>query len=243
MSRISLITGSNGGIGLAVSEHLLSRGERNLAFHYRTSNSRIKECLERFDLDPRKHLFKADLCNEEELGSMRRDIESKLGPVLGLVNIAGSSSNSMSWKTSLNDFKKTIDDNLTSTFLSCREFIPGMREAASGRIINISSIVACTGTAGAAHYAAAKGGIISFTKSLSLELAPKNITANAIALGFFEYGIISHLTPEMQSDVKSRIPLKRFGNGQDIGSYIHFLLSDGAGFTTGQTIHINGGLY
>jgi 3-oxoacyl-[acyl-carrier protein] reductase len=243
MAGISLITGSNGGIGLAVSEHLLSRGERNLAFHYRTSNAHITQCLARFGLDPSKHLFKADLCNEEELNSMRRNIESKLGRVLGLVNVAGASSNSMSWKTSLSDFKKVIDDNLTSTFLSCREFIPGMREAGSGRIINISSIVAFTGTAGAAHYAAAKGGIISFTKSLSLELAPKNITANALALGFFEYGIISHLTPEMQSDVKSRIPLKRFGNAQDIGSYIHFLLSESAGFTTGQTIHINGGLY
>jgi NAD(P)-dependent dehydrogenase (short-subunit alcohol dehydrogenase family) len=174
---------------------------------------------------------------------MRQDIEKKLGPVLGLVNVAGSSSNSMSWKTSLSDFKKAIDDNLTSTFLSCREFIPGMRERGAGRIINIASIVACTGAAGAAHYAAAKGGVISFTKSISLELAPKNITANAIALGFFEYGIISHLTPEMQTDVKSRIPLKRFGNAQDIGSYIHFLLSEGAAFTTGQTIHINGGLY
>jgi 3-oxoacyl-[acyl-carrier protein] reductase len=103
--------------------------------------------------------------------------------------------------------------------------------------------VAFTGAAGASHYAATKGAVVSFTRSLALELAPKNITANSIALGFFEYGIISHLSPQMQQEVRERTPLKRFGTATDVGSQVEYLLSDQSAFITGQTIHLNGGLY
>jgi 3-oxoacyl-[acyl-carrier protein] reductase len=243
MSGVVLITGSNGGIGSAVAEYLLAKGERNLAFHYRSDAQQIKALICRYDLDPEKYLFKADLCNEEELGSLRQRIEERFGTVWGLVNVAGASSNAMSWKMTVSDFRKIIDDNLTATFLSCREFIPGMRSDNSGRIINFSSIVASTGVAGASHYCAAKGGIESFTKAISLELAPKNITANTIALGFFEYGLIHHLSQEVQREVRERIPLKRFGVAADIGSYIGFLLSPESTFTTGQVLHVNGGQY
>lgn len=243
MSRVTLITGSNGGIGLAVAEHLLGQGVRSLAFQYRSASDKIAACLKRFDLDPEKHLFKADLCLEQDVASLRSSIEDRLGAVWGLVNIAGGSSNSMSWKTPLADFRKVLDDNLTSAFLSCREFIPGMRTAGSGRIINISSVVAFTGAVGAAHYCAAKGAIASYTKALSLELAPKNITANALALGYFGYGLINQVNEQLQAEIKERIPLKRFGSGTDVGGYIKFLLSEESAFTTGQVIHINGGQF
>ena len=243
MSEVVLITGSNGGIGAAVAEYLLAKGERNLAFHYRSNSDKIEALARRYDLDPGKHLFQAELCSEDGLTELRQSIEGKLGTVWGLVNIAGASSNAMSWKMSLSDFRKVIDDNLTATFLSCREFIPGMRSGNSGRIINFSSIVASTGVAGAAHYCAAKGGIESFTKAISLELAPKNITANTIALGFFKYGLINHLSQEIQMEVKEKIPLKRLGAAVDIGSYIGFLLNPESSFTTGQVLHVNGGQY
>lgn len=243
MTQVTLLTGSNGGIGLAVAEHLLERGHRALAFHYRSSSDRISDCLKRFDLDPKRHLFKADLSNESDVAQLRTSVEQSLGAVWGLVNIAGGSSNSMSWKTSLADFRKVLDDNLTSTFLACREFIPSMRQAGSGRIINVSSVVASTGAVGASHYCAAKGAINSYTKALSLELASKNITANALALGYFQYGLINQVNEQLQAEIKERIPMKRFGTGTDVGGYIRFLLSDESAFTTGQVIHINGGQF
>lgn len=243
MTQVTLLTGSNGGIGLAVAEHLLGRGHRSLAFHYRSSSDKIADCLKRFDLDPKRHLFKANLSDESDVAQLRASVEQSLGPVWGLVNIAGGSSNSMSWKTSLADFRKVLDDNLTSTFLTCREFIPSMRQAGSGRIINVSSVVASTGAVGASHYCAAKGAINSYTKALSLELASKNITANALALGYFQYGLINQVNEQLQAEIKERIPMKRFGTGTDVGGYIRFLLSEESAFTTGQVIHINGGQF
>lgn len=243
MTQVTLLTGSNGGIGLAVAEHLLERGHRSLAFHYRSSSDKIADCLKRFDLDPKRHLFKANLSDESDVAQLRASVEQSLGPVWGLVNIAGGSSNSMSWKTSLADFRKVLDDNLTSTFLTCREFIPSMRQAGSGRIINVSSVVASTGAVGASHYCAAKGAINSYTKALSLELASKNITANALALGYFQYGLINQVNEQLQAEIKERIPMKRFGTGTDVGGYIRFLLSEESAFTTGQVIHINGGQF
>lgn len=243
MEEIILVTGSNGGIGSAVADYLLAAGKRNIAFHYRSNCNQIREILRGYDLEPEKHLFQADLSNESDVRSLRLRIEASLGQVWGLVNIAGASSNVMAWKMTLSEFVRIINDNLTSTFICCREFIPGMRDISSGRIINFSSIVASTGVAGASHYCAAKGGIESFTKALSLELAPKNITANTIALGFFEYGLINHLNQEFQMEVKQRIPLKRFGKASDIGSYISYLLMRESGFITGQVVHINGGQF
>ena len=243
MKHTTLITGSNGGIGLVVAEHLLAKGARSLAFQYRSSSDKIAECLKRFDLDPAKHLFKADLCSEGDVASLRGSIEANLGPVWGLVNIAGGSSNSLSWKTPLAEFRKVVDDNLTSTFLASREFIPGMRAMESGRIINISSVVASTGAPGAAHYCAAKGAVASYTKALSLELAPKKITANTIALGYFQYGLIDQVNEQLQAEIKERIPLKRFGLGSEVGGLIKYLLSDESAFITGQIIHLNGGLF
>lgn len=243
MAGTTLITGSNGGIGLAISRYLLSRGVRSLAFHCRSSNEQIGALLAEYDLDPARHLYRADLCDEGDLASMRTALEGTLGPVTGLVTVAGASSNALSWKLTVTDIQKILNDNLLSTMLTCREFIPGMRAAQKGRIVTISSIVAFSGAAGASHYAATKGAVISFTKSLALELAPKNITANSIALGFFEYGIINHLTPQMQQDVRERTPLKRFGTESDVGSQVEYLLSDQSAFITGQTLHLNGGLY
>ena len=144
---------------------------------------------------------------------------------------------------SLEDFREVIDDNLTSTFLCCREFTPGMRKLEAGRIINFSSIVASTGTVGAAHYCAAKAGIIGWTKAMALELAPKRITVNALALGYFNYGLIHQLTPELQNEIKGKIPLGRFGDAKEIGGYVRFLLGEEGQYTTGQTLHINGGQF
>jgi len=233
---VTLITGANGGLGNVVADHLLGTGTRNLAFHYRSSCQRITE-------DPRSHLFQAELTQENDVSRLRLEVEDRLGTVVGLVNLAGGSSNSMSWKMSLKEFNEILATNLTTVFLTCKEFIPGMRQSARGRIINTSSVVAFRGTVGAAHYAAAKAGIVGYSKALSLELAPKNITVNTLALGYFDAGIIEQVPLAMRKDLIASTPAKRLGKPEELGRCIEYLLSPGADFITGQTFHLNGGLY
>ena len=170
-------------------------------------------------------------------------MRSAHGAIWGLVHFAGSTSNGMSWKLSLEEFNRVIHANLTSTFLTCREFIPGMREANGGRIITISSIVAFSGIAGAAHYSASKAGVVGLTKSLALELASKKITVNALALGYFNHGMIHTVPENLRAQIRTRIPTDRFGEADEIGGMLKYLLSADGAFLTGQTLHINGGQY
>jgi NAD(P)-dependent dehydrogenase (short-subunit alcohol dehydrogenase family) len=240
---VIVLTGAGGGLGRNLTSYLLAEGYRNLALVCRGRKDGLDALLKERDLDPEKHIFNAELSDEKEVSGLRASIEQNLGNVNGLVNLAGASTNGLSWKLSKEDFLKVIDDNLMTTFVCCKEFIPGMRERGDGRIINISSVVASTGVAGASHYSAAKAGIIGFTKSLSLELAAKRITANTISLGYFQHGLIDHVNEELQAAIKDKIPLKRFGSAAEIGGVLEFLLSSQGAYTTGQNIHINGGLY
>lgn len=238
-----LITGSNGGIGLEITRFLLESGHRNLICHYQSSDDHIKSLLKEYDLDSEKICFKANLVNEEEVIEMKNKIETQFGNISCLLNIAGSSSNGMSWKVSVDQFKKTINDNLLTSFICAKTFIPTMRENNWGRIINFSSVVGFTGVAGASSYCAAKAGLVGLTKSLSLELANKNITVNTIALGYFQYGLINDVSPELQTSIISKIPMQRLGSKDDIGHTVQYLLDEKASFVTGQVVHLNGGLY
>jgi 3-oxoacyl-[acyl-carrier protein] reductase len=238
-----LITGTNGGVGQFIAHYLLSQGERNIVCHYRSENERVQSLLKKFDLDPAKHSIQADLIDETSVLNMANTIKEKSGHINRLVNVAGSSSNAMSWKMTKVDFMKVIEDSLLTTFLCSKAFIPDMRESKFGRIINFSSIVGFSGMPGASHYAAAKAGLVGFTKSLSLELANKNITVNALALGYFNAGLIDSVSKDLQTEIIKKIPANRFGEEQDVGSAVKFLLSDEAQFLTGQVIHLNGGQY
>lgn len=237
-----LVTGANGGIAQHVVRHLLSRGVRNVVCHFRGSRDRLDATLQEFDI-PLSHAFQADLCDENSALRMRDAIEAQFGPVSRLVNVAGSSSNSMSWKLDAAEFTRVINDSLLSTFLCSKAFIPSMREARFGRIVNFSSIVGATGVAGAAHYAAAKAGIVGFTKSIAQELASRGITVNALALGYFDTGLIHSVPEAMQADIRARIPVGRFGSEADVGAAVEYLIGDDAAFLTGQVIHLNGGQF
>ena len=243
MKNTILITGSNGGIGRGVVEYFLENNIRNIACHYRGNRNEIEEILKKYDLSPEKYLFQADLTNEEEITTMRDNISNSWGGVESLINIAGSSNNSVCWKMSKEDFSTVINDNLLSTFLTCKTFCPAMRDNNYGRIINVSSIVGFTGVVGASHYSAAKAGIVAFTKSIAQELINKNITVNALALGYFNAGIIREVPENIQETIKAQIPAKRFGNVDEIASFIKYLISNEASYITGQVHHINGGLY
>lgn len=242
-NKVILITGTNGGLGAALVDYFLTAGFKNIACHFRSSSETIEAILHKHQLPIKKHLFQAELTDEHQVSRLKKEVEAELGEVYGLVNLAGGSSNALSWKMTAIDFMSIIQQNLLSTFLCSREFIPTMRVNQSGRIINITSIVANTGAAGAAHYSAAKAGVVGLTKSLALELAPKNITVNALALGYFNYGLIHHLSEKIQTDVKSRIPVSRFGEINEVGGMLKYLLSIDSTYTTGQVLHINGGLY
>jgi 3-oxoacyl-[acyl-carrier protein] reductase len=238
-----LITGANGGIGQHILRYLLSHGERQIVCHYRGNHESIKNTLREFGLDIAHHAYQADLTEEHSVQSMAERINAEHGMVTRLVNVAGSSSNGMSWKLSKDDFTRVLENNLVTTFLCCKHFVPTMRENRFGRIINFSSIVGFSGIAGAAHYAAAKAGLVGFTKSLALELAGHGITANAVALGYFNTGMINSVPETMQDEIRKKIPVGRFGELEDVGGAVSYLIGKDSSFMTGQVLHLNGGQF
>jgi NAD(P)-dependent dehydrogenase (short-subunit alcohol dehydrogenase family) len=240
-----VITGANGGIGSALVASLLAAGIRNLACHYHRSAGRIAKVLADYDLGE-NCLFRADLTSEAEVGVMAAIIQARLGAPWGIINLAGSTTNSISWKLSLDDFNHVLQTNLTSTFLTTRAFLPAMRErdgGPGGRIINISSVVAHTGIPGTSPYCAAKSAIEGFTRVVAMETASRRITVNALALGYFDKGIIAEVPEDVLDGIKERIPLKRLGRVAEVSALVRYLLSAESEYMTGQVLHLNGGLW
>jgi NAD(P)-dependent dehydrogenase (short-subunit alcohol dehydrogenase family) len=238
-----VITGANGGLGSTLVADLLAAGVTNLACQFRSSSDKVAEILEAHGLKPEDHLFRAELTLEEDVHRMEAAIRNRLGAPWGLVNVAGGSTSGMSWKLSLVEFNAILQGNLVSTFLTTRAFLPGMRQQGGGRIINISSILAHTGMPGASHYCAAKAGIEGFTRAVALEAASKKVTVNALALGYFDKGIIAEVPADILEVIKSQIPLERLGNASEIFPLVSYLLSPESAYMTGQVIHLNGGRY
>jgi NAD(P)-dependent dehydrogenase (short-subunit alcohol dehydrogenase family) len=241
--KVILVTGAGGALGSGLLEGLIESGYKNVIGHYRKNSKLLIEILEKHNLSVERYSYCASLVNEEDVKSMHQHIANNFGATYAVINVAGSSTNSMSWKLSLKDFKETIDNNLISTFLTCKEFIPDMRESCAGRIINVSSVVAHTGVVGSSHYCASKSAIEGFTRSLSLELSSKDITANTIALGYFDSGIIDQVPEQAKETIKKSTPLKRFGKTQEFTEIVKYLLSDSSQFMTGQVLHLNGGYH
>lgn len=240
-----LITGAGGGLGTGIVDFLLKNRNKdeNIFCQYRTNDEKLRDIFKKHNLSFEDHCFNAELTNETSIWLLHKELKERCKSLWGLVNLAGGSSNGMSWKLSRDEFVKIIDTNLISTFLMCKEFIPELREQKAGRIINVSSVVAFTGVPGASHYCAAKAGIVGLTKSLALELANCSVTANVLALGYFDQGLINHIPEKLQEDLKAKTPLKRFGKASEIGGLLKFILSDESEFTTGHVYHMNGGFY
>jgi len=238
-----IITGSNGGLGSVLVESLLLAGVTNLACHYRNDTGEITRILNYYGIAPQEHLFHAELALEEDVKAMEADIRTRLGAPWGLVNMAGCSSNGISWKLPLSDFNAVLQGNLVSTFLTTKTFLPGMFEQGGGRIINISSVIAHSGAPGASHYCAAKAGIEGFTRAVALETAGRKVTVNALALGYFDKGIISHIPPDVLDDIRQDIPQKRLGRASEIYSLVNYLLGPESAYMTGQVLHVNGGYF
>jgi 3-oxoacyl-[acyl-carrier protein] reductase len=195
------------------------------------------------EMDRTSFIVQADVSREKEVHSMFETIQHELGPVDILVNNAGIHQHLKMWELSVKDWQRVIDVNLTGTFLCSKEAVFHMKKARSGSIINISSCVAFTGTDHEIHYASTKAGILGFTKSMALEVAPYNIRVNAISPGFIATDmVLPLLDDEERKEVESQIPLQRLGYPEDIGEATAFLASDMSQYITGEIIHVNGGM-
>lgn len=168
---------------------------------------------------------------------------AEAGGVDILVNNAGITKDGLSMRMKLEDWNTVIQTNLTGSFLCCQAVMPGMMKARWGRIINIASVVGEMGNAGQANYVSSKAGLIGLTKSLAQELASRSITVNAITPGFIATDMTSVLTDEQKEKMMGLIPLKRFGQAEDIAHAVTFLASDGASYVTGHVLKVNGGMY
>lgn len=240
--RLILLTGASGGVGRSLIKGLSNAGY-HLALHYNDGFEELSELITEIKPKTKVALFKADLRNETEVQEMVASVIDLYGKIDVLINNAGKSMSGMSWKQSLEDWDDLIRTNLTAPFLVCKYVLPHMRVREYGRVINISSVVAHIGMPGTTAYAASKSGLEGFTRSLAKEVVSKGITANNLAYGYMDAGMIDVLNDEMKSIVKAMIPANKFGPTDDILSALLYLADEKSSYVTGQTIHINGGMF
>jgi 3-oxoacyl-[acyl-carrier protein] reductase len=187
--------------------------------------------------------MKADVVDPTAVASVVERADGELGGVDVLVNNAGITADGLLARMSLEQWQSVLDTNLTGSFAVTRELVRGMMRRRWGRIVTVSSVVGLMGNAGQANYAAAKAGLIGFTKSVARELASRNITANVVAPGFVETAMTDVLPEETKRSMFDDIPLGRFGRAEEIAAAVVYLASEEAGYVTGQVLNVSGGLY
>tara|TARA_B100000003_G_scaffold70629_1_gene63340 strand:- start:207 stop:944 length:738 start_codon:yes stop_codon:yes gene_type:complete len=234
-----ILTGATGGIGYSIVETLQNLKAKLLVTG--TNEEKLQELKNKY-----KNLItiKQDISNHDELESFINKCSSELGDKIDiLINNAGITKDNLTIRMDKDEWNKVININLTSTFLLSKLVIKKMLKKKFGKIINITSVVGHTGNLGQANYSASKGGVTSMSKSLSLEYAKKNITVNCIAPGFIDTAMTEKINDDYKTQLKAKIPLDRFGTPQDIADCTAFLCSDMSNYITGETIHVNGGMY
>jgi len=233
-----LITGATGGIGFKLVRKFNELGCQILATG--TNEEKLENLKKKFkDIKIKK--FKLD--EHSKIEGFINECFTDLNGLDVLINNAGVTSDNISIRLSEENWKKVIDINLTSTFLMCKFSIKKMLKIKKGKIINITSIVGHTGNLGQANYAASKAGIIGFSKSLAIEYAKKNININCISPGFIKTEMTDKISEEFKKILISKIPSGELGSGEDISNCAVFLASDMSNYITGETIHVNGGMY
>jgi len=238
-NRNIILTGATGGIGSSIVDTLLSLNANLVVTG--TNEKKLDELKNKY-----KNIIsiKQDISAHDELESFIDKCNDELGDKIDiLINNAGITKDNLTIRMNKEEWDKVININLTSTFLLSKYAIKKMLKKRFGKIINITSVVGHTGNLGQANYCASKGGVTSMSKSLSLEYAKKNITVNCIAPGFIETVMTEKINEDYKNQLKSKIPLDRFGSSQDIANCTAFLCSDLSNYITGETIHVNGGMY
>ncbi len=234
-----IVTGASGGIGNSIIERLCDYEANILASG--TKIEKLEELKSKFN---KIKILKFDISNNDKIEEFVDKATTELGGSLDcLVNNAGITQDNLAIRMNLDEWKKVIDINLTSTFLMSKFAIKKMLKSKSGKIINITSVVGHTGNLGQSNYTASKAGIIAMSKSLAIEYAKKNININCISPGFIKTAMTEKIDDKYKEIIISKIPSARLGEPEDIANAVIFLASNQSNYINGETLHVNGGMY
>jgi len=233
-----LITGASGGIGHELVKKFVSLGGSVLGSG--TKSEKLDKIKKQY---PDIKVKKFDISDHSRIEEFMDDVSLELGGIDILINNAGTNVDNLSLRMKDEEWKKVIDVNLTSTFLLSKYAIKKMLKSKFGRIVNITSVVGHTGNLGQSNYSASKAGIIGMSKSLAIEYAKKNITVNCVSPGFIVSDMTMNIAEKVKLYLTSRIPMGKLGTGEDVSNCVAFLSSEQASYVTGETIHVNGGMY
>ncbi|EOD8957417.1 3-oxoacyl-ACP reductase FabG [Providencia stuartii] len=237
--KIALVTGASRGIGKAIALTLAARGATVIGT---ATGEKGAEAISAY-LDGKGKGFALNVTDPASIDETLNNIRQQFGEIDILVNNAGITRDNLLMRMKDDEWQDIIDTNLSSVYRLSKAVLRAMMKKRCGRIISIASVVGVMGNAGQANYAAAKAGLIGFSKSLAREVASRGITVNVVAPGFIETDMTKALTDEQRAGILSQVPADRLGDAQEIASAVAFLASDEAGYITGETLHVNGGMY
>ncbi|QBF81482.1 3-oxoacyl-ACP reductase FabG [Shewanella maritima] len=237
--KIALVTGASRGIGRAIAETLQKAGATVIG----TATSEKGAAAIQAYLGETGFGMVLNVTDSQSVADLYTEIKEKAGDVDILVNNAGITRDNLMMRMKDDEWQDIIDTNLTSLFKLTKPVMRSMMKKRQGRIISIGSVVGTMGNPGQVNYCAAKAGLIGFTKSLAKEVASRQITVNAIAPGFIQTDMTDELTEDQQQAIMSQVPMERLGQAQEIANAVLFLASDSAAYITGETLHVNGGMY
>jgi 3-oxoacyl-[acyl-carrier protein] reductase len=236
---VALVTGASRGIGKAIAEKLVADGFFVVGTATTDSGA---EAISAYLSQNGKGL-KLNVADADSIEDVVKTVNDSFGAPTVLVNNAGVTRDNLLMRMKDDEWDDIINTNLTSVFRMSKAVLRGMMKAKTGRIINISSVVGATGNAGQTNYAAAKAGMIGFAKSMAKEVGSRNITINTVAPGFIDTDMTKELSDDIKNSLLASIPLSRLGAASEVAHAVAFLASEGAAYITGETLHVNGGLY
>lgn len=240
--RVAIVTGAGRGIGRAVALRLAAEGA-SVAISYRSNDDAARETADAVrEAGVECEVFKGDVASAEDVRALFEGVSAAFGRLDILVNNAGVTRDNLLMRMKEEEFDEVLRTNLGGTYLCTRAALRPMIRARWGRIVNVSSVVGLVGNAGQANYAASKAGIIGFTKSVAREVAQRGITANAVAPGYVETELTGSLPENVKEAIRTQVPMGRFGEAEEVAEVVAFLAGEGAGYVTGQTIAVDGGM-